>query len=212
MGLFDNILDPGKDARREANRARRSEDRRQNRIRSGTDSINATFGQFDDNFYSGIAKSYRDFAMPQLDEQFNEASEQTTFDLARRGMLNSSNRVSLFGDLATKRNRALDTVTDQGQQYATQTRGNVERARADLLGMLNATGDEAAASNAAMSRATIVGTPPSFSPLTQLFADGTSALSQQAALERSAALGSPIKPRFNTGLFGAPRGAVKVSP
>jgi hypothetical protein len=210
MGLFDSILDPGKDARQAANRARRQEERRQNRIRTGTQQINDTFGQFDDNFYGGIAQSYIDFARPQLDDQVGDAREKLTFDLARTGMLDSSSRVSRFGDVDKRYNLALDEVTDNARQYETETRSNVEGARADLLSMLNATGDNQAAAQGAASRAAIVSRPPSYSPLTQMFSDFTSGLSQQAALERSAALGSPVKPRFNTGLFGAPRNAVSV--
>lgn len=210
MGILDRLFDPGKDARRDARRARRDEERRQNRIREGTAAIDSTFGQFNDDFYSGIARSFVDFARPQLDEQFGEAREQTTFDLTRRGMLDSSNRADRFGKLDSRYNLELDSITDQGQQFATEARGNVENARADLLGMLNATGDNVAASQGALARANIVSRPPAFSPIGQLFQDATSGLAQQAALERSAALGSPVKPRFNTGLFGAPRNAVTV--
>lgn len=210
MKFLRKLFDPGKPARDEANRARAEEEARQGRIREGTAAIDSTFGQFNDDFYSGIAKSFMDFSRPQLDEQFGEASEQTTFDLARRGMLDSSNRVERFGKLDRRYNLELDSLTDQGQQFATEARSNVERNRADLVGMLNATGDNQAASQGALARAAIVSRPPAYSPIGQLFQDFTSGLSQQAALERSAALGSPVKPRFNTGLFGTPKNAVSV--
>lgn len=210
MSFLRRLFDPGRDARREAARARAEEEARQGRIREGTAAIDNTFAQFNDDFYSGIASSFMDFARPQLDEQFGEAREQTTFDLARRGMLDSSNRVERFGNLDRRYNLELDNLTDQGQQFANDARANVERNRADLVGMLNATGDAQAATQGALSRASIVSRPPAFSPIGQLFQDGTAALAQQAALERSAALGSPVQPRFNTGLFGAPRNAVKV--
>lgn len=211
MSFFQRLFDPGRDARREAERARREEEARQDRIRKGTAAIDNTFGQFDNSFFDSIRQSYVDFARPQLDEQFGKARDSLTFDLARTGMLDSSSRVNRTGELSSLYDRENLNIADTARTFETQTRGNVENARADLIGMLNATGDNQAAAQAAQSRAAIVSQPPAYSPLTQMFTDFTSGLSQQAALERSAALGSPVRPRFNTGLFGAPNNAVKVS-
>lgn len=197
-------------ARREAERARQEEQARQDRIRQGTDTINSTFGQFDDPFFGDIRQSYIDYARPQLDRQFNDAREQLTYALARQGTLNSSTRGEQTADLQERRDLNLQDITDQARQFETDARNNVERARADLLTTLQATGDAEGASNAALSRASILSAPPSYSPLGQLFQDSTALLNQQAALERAFALGQGGQNRQQTGLFGTPTGSVKI--
>lgn len=197
-------------ASKAAKTARADEVARQERIRSGTTSINDTFGQFDDNFYNGLRQSFVDFARPQLDEQYGKARDQLTFALARSGTLDSSMRGERAAELQKANDLNLQDITGQARQYENDTRTNVEKARADLIAMLQATGDDQGAANAALSRAQILTSPPSYSPLGQLFQDGTSMLSQQAALEKSYALGLGAKPRFNTGLFGAGNNSVRV--
>ena len=199
---------------KEAARARKAEEERQARIREGTEAIDTTFGQFDDDFFDGISKSYSDFARPDLDRQFGDAREKLTYALARSGTLDSSMRAEQDGDLTRRYGEGLQDITDKGRAYATEARTGVEGARSDLTTMLQATGDNVGASNAALSRASILSTPPSYSPLGQLFQDVTSGLATQAAFERAEALsGAPRGSiaRFNTGLFGAPSGSVKVS-
>lgn len=189
---------------------RRDEERRQADIRKGRASIDETFSQFDTPFYEALSKSYVDFARPQLDEQIEDAREQTTFALARSGNLDSSTRVDQFADLDKRYGTALQGLYDEGRQYGTDARGSVESARADLVSNLQVTGDATGAANAAMARAKALATPPKFQPLEQLFVDATSGLAQQIALERNAALGSPIKPRVTTGLFAPKAEAVRV--
>ena len=197
-------------ASKEATLARQEEEARQARIREGTTSINDTFSQFGDPFFDGISQSYVDFARPQVDKDYNAAKEKLTYALARNGTLDSSMRSKQFGDLQGQYDENIQDITDQGRGYATEARNNVENARADLISMLQATGDAQGAASAATSRAATLATPPSYSPLGQLFTDFTAGLSQQAALERAEAYtNGAVRPRYNTGLFGVSGSAVK---
>jgi hypothetical protein len=189
-------------ASQEASRARADEEARQARIREGTTSISDTFGQFDDDFFSGIRNSYVDFGRPQLDDQFRDANEQNVFQLARSGTLDSSMRGERTADLQKKFDIEQQNLTDKGREYETEARNNVERARGDLTSMLQVTGDATGAANSAASRAATLATPPAYSPLSQLFQDSTAILGQQMAAERAFALGFGPKPRSSTGLFG----------
>lgn len=193
----------------EAARARAEEAARQARIRKGTKSINETFGQFDDNFYGDIRDAFTDFARPQLDDQFRKASEQGTYALARSGTLDSSMRGEQTADMQKQFDISLQDLTDKARGYETEARNNVERARGDLISMLQVTGDATGAANSALTRASALATPPAYSPLGQLFQDSTAMLSQQMAAERAFALGLGPKPRNSTGLF-APSGAGSV--
>lgn len=166
---------------------------------------------FDDEFFDGIRQGYIDFAMPDFEKQFTDAREQATYNLARAGTLDSSIRTEAFSDLNEKRQSELQNLYDQANAYETESRSAVENARSDLISQLQVTGDATGAANAALSQAKILGTPPAYSPIQQLFQDAASTLATQAALERAEAYGSSVRPRFNTGLFGASPGAVKVT-
>lgn len=194
-----------------ASQQRADEEKRQAEIRAGRASINDTFAQFDTPFYEAIEQSYVDFARPDLDKQAADAREQTTFALARSGQLDSGARVDAFADIDERYGTALQELYDTGRQYGSDTRDAVEGARSDLFADLQLTGDATGASNAALARAKSLSTPQTFSPLEQVFADLASGASQQIALERNAALGSPVKPRYQTGLFSPSSNAVRVN-
>jgi hypothetical protein len=198
-----------KRAQREAEMARQQEAARQAEIRQGRESISSTFGQFDDGFFGRNRQAFMDYAQPQLDEQFGDASKELTFDLARSGLMNSSVR----GDKTSKLQRLYDQntqqITNEALSREQQQRNAVEGARADLVSMLQTTGDAQGATNQALSRASILSAPQPFSPVGQMFQDFTAGLGTQAAMERAASVsGGRFQPRYNTGLFGAPSSAV----
>lgn len=196
----------------EAELARQQEEARQARIRAGTSSIGKTFEQFDDDFYEGRKTAYTDFAKPQLEEQAGDARENLIFALARNGTMNGTARIKQNTDLDEQYADNLQDIESRGLDFASKTRDNVEGARADLVSSLQVTGDNAGAANAALNRAKSLATPEPYSPLGQLFTDGTAAFSQQAALEKAYAAGYGNKPQYNTGLFGTPRNAVTTRP
>lgn len=186
-----------------AQQAYRDEQARQARIRQGTRKINETFdSQFTPEYFAGLRKNYLDYALPQLTKQYGEAANELKFAMARAGISDSSITPQKQGKLDELNALRAREIADQGQGYATQAQNSVEDARSNLISVLSATGDAQQAASSAINRATVLSKPQQYSPLTQLFADFTSTLGTQAALERAAAYGSPIKPRYNTGLFG----------
>lgn len=201
----------GKGSSGEAAAARADEQARQARIRQGTRSINKTFRQFDDSFFDDASKRYVDYATPQLDDQFKDAGEELAYDMARRGLDESSVNAEKTADLSKLYELNRQDIVDKGREYGTSLRNNVEDARSDLVTTLTATGDKAGAASSALARADALSKPPAYSPLTQLFADFTSTLGTQAGLERAYAAGSTIKPRYNLGIYGSNNSSVSVS-
>lgn len=193
----------------ESRRAREQEDARQAEIRAGRAAIDQTFGQFDDQFFQGRREAFRDFAMPQLDQQFRDAGRALTFDLARSGLTNSSVRGEQSGRLQRLYDENRQQVDNEALSREQAARNAVEGARSNLVSLLQTTGDAQGAANQALSRANVLSAPEPFSPLGHLFTSFTNNLSTQAALERSGAMsGGRFTPRYNTGLFGAPSNAV----
>ena len=191
--------------------ARADEQARQERIRQGTESINQTFAQFDDNFYNKRREDALSYFNPQFDQQYQDARNALAFSLDSSGLTNSSVRAQREEELQRLYDTNRRAVADQALGHANTARTNVERARGDLISMLNASGDAGGAANSAMSRASALAAPDTYSPLGQLFSTFTSALGQQAGLERASSLsGGQFGGRYNTGLFGVPKTSVTV--
>jgi hypothetical protein len=199
----------GTDSNSEVTAARNEEAARQANIRQGTQKVSDLFDtQFTPDFYAGRAKSFTDYALPQEQDQFNNAKKQLIFALDRRGALDSSSRASLGADLAKRDAIQRQNIADQGQTYANTAKANVEGARADLINTLNATGDVTGAVNGATARSQILSAVPGYSPIASLFSDFTAGLGQQAAAERAFSYGAGPRPAVNTGLFSPRSGAV----
>jgi hypothetical protein len=195
----------------EAEMARAEEYARQQRIREGTTKINQTFdGQFTPDYFQGLRTKYLDYALPQLQNQYGDASNELKFAMARGGIGDSSisaQKKSKLDELNALRARE---IADQAQGFSTKAQTGVEDARSNLITTLNATGDAEQAASSAINRASVLSQPQQYNPLSSLFSDFTATLGTQAALERAGAMGSSVKPRYNTGLFGG-SSAVKVS-
>lgn len=162
-----------------------------------------------DDFFARNRQSFMDYALPQLDKQFGNASNELSFDLARSGLLNSSTRGSQTGKLQELYDQNMQQVTNEALSREQQQRNAVEDSRANLISLLQTTGDAQGATNQALSRASILSQPQPFSPIGQMFGDFTAGLGTQAAMERAGSVSAGrYQPRYNTGLFGTPNNAV----
>lgn len=195
----------------EARRARLMEEARQAKIREGTNKINYIFKrEFTPKFYNERSTDYRDFAKPQLNRQYKDAGKELTYDLADRGLLDSSVRGDQTAKLEELYTTQRQDLERDAKRASVDARTSVEDARQGLLTTLQATGDAEGAAKGALARADALTKPAPHPVLEDLFLSFTSALGTQAALERAAAAGSPIRPRYNLGLYGN-TGSVKVS-
>jgi hypothetical protein len=169
-------------------------------------------GQFTPDFYEKQKQGYLDYANPQVDKQFNDASKQLTFALARGNNLDSSAAATQSGDLQTQYGLQKQKVADDALSYENKAKSSVEDARSNLISNLNATGDAQGAVNSATARASALSQPAAYSPLTNLFSDFTAGLGTQAALEKANYYsGGATGARYQTGLFAPSVSAVKVS-
>jgi hypothetical protein len=171
---------------RYAREQRAAEQARQSRIRQGMGQINAQFSKFTDDFYNQRADAYQRFAMPQLDQQYADASRGLTFALARQGIGQSSEGNRRFGDLQGQFDLNRQGIVDQSLASAADARRAVEDARAGLVSDLYATADPAAANSAALSRAAYLSTPQAPSALGQLFANTLDGLNTYQAYRNDA--------------------------
>lgn len=111
-----------------------------------------------------------EFLVPQLEDQYEDATDDLTFSLARSGQLNSSTAGTRGSDLAQAfaLNRADVDSTIQGDVANTRSRMNQQRQ--SLEAALRASGDQTATTNNALATAgTFRQETPSLSPLPNVF-------------------------------------------
>lgn len=194
-----------------AKKLREQEKARQLEIKQGTKSINQAFKPFDQDFYGDRAQSYEKFAMPQLNDQRQDASNELLFALARGGTLDSTIRTGQEAELQKLYGTERQNVVDKGLDYKQQAQSGVEDARDSLLRTLQTSANSKQAQQQAAARAAALTETPAYSPVGQVFQDFTSGLGKQFAAERAYSLGSGVKPSFSTGLFSVPSSSVRVS-
>lgn len=152
-----------KASKREAERIRREEALRQQRIDAGMEGVEGAFSGFDDDFFNQRANAYSEFATPQLQDQFEDSRKNLVFALSRGGKLDSSTAASKFGDLNEQLTMGQQDIANKGLDFASTARSGVEDARANIISQLFATEDPDAAVSAANNRAAALTAPPAFS-------------------------------------------------
>jgi hypothetical protein len=139
------------------------------RIETGKKSIDAAFEGFDDEFYNQRVKEYEDFAVPQLNTQYDRTKKNLMYSLARSGLLNSSTEVEKGGALDTELAQKYRDVVDTGKGQANALRRDVEGQRNNLVAQLQASGDPGSAANLALRTAQAYEQPTSFAPIGNFF-------------------------------------------
>lgn len=154
-----------------ARQQRADEVARQARVTAGMGQIDQQFAPFNEDFFRNRQQSYVDYAQPTLDRQTSEARRALTYALSRNSNLDSSAANRKNTELDRNANEAAINISNQGLDLANQARTQVEQAREGVVSQLNATGDDSAASLAALRQARAIATPQGFSPLGQLFSN-----------------------------------------
>jgi hypothetical protein len=175
--------------------ARRQEEERRQRVQQGTARVNENFAGFNDDFYSGLGKSYLDYYTPQLEDQYQNAQKQAIFNFANRGNLGSSANNQFMADLAKHYQTQRSQLAEQALGEQQRMRGEVERNRADLIAQLEAGAGVESAAQSAMARANALTAPPQYSALGDVFATLTGTLRDSMALQRQGYAGLPFTRR-----------------
>lgn len=153
----------------QADEARADADKKAAALKTGKANIDNAFSMFNDDFFNNIAKSYTDYATPQLEDQYDLAKKNITYALARNGTTNSSIAGDEFGQLAKQYATNITGIQGAGQDYANKARSDVASNKNDVTNQLYATNDADSANTAALAASKALAAPVSFSPLGQLF-------------------------------------------
>lgn len=159
-----------------AAQARADEAARQARIKQGVANIDAQFGQFDDKFYAGRQNAYKQFAMPQVNDQYKQTADQLAFSLARNGQSASSEAARQGGLFQREAALARQQVADGAIAESQKARQAVEDNRNNLIQQANMTSDPALAATNALRQAGVLQQQNQFSPIGNLFQNTTATL------------------------------------
>lgn len=182
---------------------------RQRTIALGTKKIDNAFAGFDDNFYSNIAKSYTDYANPQLDTQYQQALKNLTYALARSGLSSSTAAGTEQANLDKQYDQYRTDVASEGQSEADRARSNNANTRNTLVDQLISTNDQAGAGAQAVSAAGMASKPPTFSPVGNFAFQMAQGLQNQSAQSGYNPLLSPYL--FGQSSLAAPSGGSNVT-
>jgi hypothetical protein len=154
-----------------AQQERSDEEARQARIKAGMSQIDQIFSAFNPGFYQKRYNDYMSYATPQIEKQAGDQHRDLIYALARTGNLDSSAAADKNAELQEAANQQRMNAANEGLNQENTLRDQVENTRGNVVAELNATGDDAAASNSALRAVQNINQPAGFSPLGNLFMD-----------------------------------------
>lgn len=169
--LLDQERMAEQQAAEEAQRAREAEAARQKQaaIDNATTAVNQGFAGFDDDYFRSFTQDYLGYYNPKIQRQAEEARKQATFELARRGTLDSTTVVDVFSDLAEQQREEEARIAREAAQAASGLRSSVQSSRSNLLEQAIRSGGQGDFVSLAGGAADSI-QPPTFQPLGDLFA------------------------------------------
>jgi hypothetical protein len=161
---------------RYASEQRAAEQVRKSQINRGMGAIESQFNKFDNKFYDQQSQNYLDFAMPQVNQQYGDATRGLGYALARQGIGASSEGNRRYGNLLQDYQLNRQGVVDKSRDVAATARSNIEAARSGVIQDLYSTADPAAAAKSALSKAQYLAVPQAPSAVGQLFVNALDGL------------------------------------
>lgn len=131
--------------------------------------VNSAFSGFTPSFYKGIGDAYQNYAMPQLQQQYQSAASGLGFKLANQGLGDSSQGQFLNNQLANTMSQGQTQIGQEAQNQENQLRQSVGQEQANLVGQATVSNNPGAVASQALGVAQGFGTPSTFAPIGQLF-------------------------------------------
>lgn len=175
--------------------AAQQEQERQARVRAARGEVDKAFEPFTTGYYDDYKTRYLDYYKPQLEEQYGDARKRLVTQLADSGNLAGSEGAKLLGKFNTEYNRKGTQLVDNANAAANDKRAAIENERGNLYNLSASSQDPAMAGAQAGVQASTLQAPPTFSPLSNAFAEFFNNVAVAVANERRGFTGT------GTGLF-----------
>lgn len=128
-------------------------------------------GGFDDAFYAQRQQDYMNYALPRLQQQFQNQTAQSKYALARSGLQNSTGADTISRALNLERVNQTQDLSNTAIGQAQQLRSNVENQKNTLLNQLQLSADPAQAAQGSLAAVSQFSTPSAFPALGALFSN-----------------------------------------
>lgn len=123
-------------------------------------------GEFNDGYFSNIGQAFRDYYLPQVDTQYQDAVRAIKVGSPS---LNSSAFARKEGKLTQDYERSKTDVADRALSAEGDARANVESSRNQILAAVRAGAGAEEAAASATNSARALKAPPVYSPIGDLF-------------------------------------------
>lgn len=130
-----------------------------------------TFEGFQPEFYQRREKAYRDFALPQLADQYQSANQQLVYGMSNQGLRGSSVDDKARFQLEKTMTQGKQGVADEAINQSNQLKNRVEESRQSAINQLYQTSNPSQAVQSAIANASQFQQPSSFAPLANTFAN-----------------------------------------
>jgi hypothetical protein len=130
-------------------------------------------GGFDDTYMQGLRQKYLNYALPQVNQQFNDAKRDSAYALARQGTLNSSIAGDNSSRLAQSKANALTEANVNADATVSDFASKLESQRQALVAQLNSSGDPSQTANLAANAANSLSKQQQFAPVENAFNNAT---------------------------------------
>jgi hypothetical protein len=170
---------------------------------AGTEST----GGFNREFYDKRKQDYENFALPQFQKQYEQTLGQTSYGLARSGLLNSGAADYLSRQLGMEKTTQLQNIANEGLSQAQKLEANVNQEKNTLLNQLQTSANPSLAASGSLAAVSQLSQPTAWNALGQLFSNFSNVYLTKNLTNAYSQVGQPGYFSSNTGTAGTTIGA-----
>ncbi|MEO7016915.1 MAG: hypothetical protein ABI067_10285 [Leifsonia sp.] len=164
-------------AAQSAAEAKAQEATRQANVTAGQGSIDKAFSGFDQPYYDKYKQTYESAQNPDVERQFNNATDQITSAMAGRGILGGTYSNWENGEAQRTRDDARGTIGNDAENAASTLKSNINQRKNDLYNLNTSANDPTGIAAQATASATSIPAPTPSTSLGSVFSSVLSPLS-----------------------------------
>lgn len=196
-----------------ANAIQQQQQQQQNQTNQAVSSINSAFSGFNPSFYQGVQTSYNNWALPQLQNQYQQANSQLGYKLAGQGLLNSSAATQAQNALSGAMTANQNQIGNQAVQQANSLKQTVGQEQSQLIGQAQTATNPSSLAQSAIATAANTTAPSTFAPLGSMFSNfGNQYLASQTNNTYNSLLSQYLNGFSNPAIFGTNSSSVSQLP
>jgi hypothetical protein len=152
-----------------ANQLRQQQQAQQQYTNQAVGQINQAFAGYTPQFFQGVGQNYMNWALPQLNNQYQQTANQLGAKLANQGVTNSSGAMNAYNQLQQTNQLNQQGIASSAQQQANQLQQQVGNEQAGLVAQALQSTNPQQVAQQALGAASQFSAPSSFQPLGNLF-------------------------------------------